>query len=124
MIEYFIDKEYHMVHNQYVEHVHVGSCTIRKRVFPIFETRPMASTMPPVGDTNTKLQLLNRADGTMRGDVAPPFAMVITCTARWLNILCQLRMFFSGYKYMAIIFLMAWHAADADKRKGQRVGQL
>ena len=110
-----------MVHNQYVEHVHVSSCTIRKRVFPTFETRSMASIIPHVGDTNTKLPVLNRADGTVRSDVAPPFCngnhsalakhlLPVEDVSLWLQLHGD--------------YICDGVAADADKRKSQRVGQL
>ena len=73
VIDHFVDKDCYMVHNQYVEHVHVDGCTIRKRVFPTFKSRVMASILPPVGDTSTNLPVLNRMDRTVRGDAASPF---------------------------------------------------
>ena len=63
IIRYFRSKDYHMVVNQYVEHVMNGGSTIRKRVFPTFEVGQMAAIMPPVGMTNTKLPVFRRDDG-------------------------------------------------------------
>ena len=77
--------------------------------------------MPPVGDTSTKLSVQNCVDGTVRGDVAPPFCngnhnalakylMPVEDVPLWLQLhgdcICD------GV------------AADVDKRKSQRVGQL
>ena len=121
VIDHFIDKGYHMVHNQYVEHVHVDGCTIRKRVFPTFETRFMASILPPVGDLSTLLPVLNRVDGTVRGDAAPPFCngnhnalakylIPVADVPSWLSIRGD--------------YICDGVPPGADKRKSQRIGQL
>ena len=73
VIDHFVDKGYYMVHNQYVEHVHVDGCTIRKRVFPTFESEGIASILHPVGDTSTDFPVLNRMDGTVRVDAVAAF---------------------------------------------------
>ena len=62
VIRYFRSKDYHMVVNQYVEHVMNGGSTMRKRVFPTFEVGQMAAIMPPVDMTNTKLPVFRLID--------------------------------------------------------------
>ena len=121
VIDHFIDKGYHMVHNQYVEHVHVGGCTIRKRVFPAFETRFMASILPPVGDLSTLLPVLNRVDGTVRGDAAPPF-----CNGNHNALAKYLMPVEDVPAYLKVHgdYLCEGVPDGADKRKCQQIGGL
>ena len=65
VIQYFRSKDYHMVLNQYVDHVMNGGSTIRKCVFPTFEDGHMAAVVPPVGMTNTRLPVYNRVEGAV-----------------------------------------------------------
>ena len=121
VIEHFIDKGYHMVHNQYVEHVRVDGCTIRNRVFPTSESRIMASILPPVGDTSTNLPVLNRMDGTIRGDAAPLFCNGNhSVLAKYLIPVKDMPLWLRLHGD----YICDGVPADADKRKSQRIGQL
>ena len=114
VIDHSVDKGYYMVHNQYVEHIHVDGCTIRKRVFPTFGSRFMASILPPVGDTSTNLPLLNRMDGTVRGDgnhsALAKYLLPVEDVPLWLRLRGD--------------YICDGVSAGADKRKSHGVGQL
>ena len=81
----------------------------------------MASVSPPVGDTSTNLPVLNKMDGTVRGDVAPPFCngnhsvlakylLPMEDVPLWLRLRGD--------------YICDGVSAGADKRKSQGVGQL
>ena len=127
VIQYFRSKDYHMVVNQYVEHVKNGGSTIRKRIFPTFEVGQMASIMPPVGMLNTKLPIFKRIDGSgfdvgtardygdvILGDVNPSaiskYLMPFEEVPSWLQV-------YGDFQYDGL-------AENADPEDCQRIGCL
>ena len=122
VIQYFRSKDYHMVCNHYVEHVINGGSTIRKRVFPTFEDGHMASIMPPVGMTNTRLPVYNRVnDSNAVTGEAPAccngnhyalakYLMPVTEVPKWLHV-------HGDYAFDGV-------PGDADLQDCQRIGFL
>ena len=68
VIRYFRSEDYHMVANQYAEHVmNGGGAQSGSEFFSTSEVGQMASILPPVGMTDTKLPVFRRDDGPSLG---------------------------------------------------------
>ena len=81
----------------------------------------MASILPPIGDTSTNLPVLDRMDGTVRGDAAPPFCnRNHSALAKYLMPVKDVPL----WLHLHGDFVCDGVPADADKRKSQQIGSL